>query len=358
MATFDVHAFLTDCFLQRQLSIRPNLVLTPFRGLGSADIAEVMDAFGVKVLGQTAIPPDVKARLANHGADQRSTVVISMLGLEGPDRPQVVSSTQRTVMAVQNALSLFQKTRGAIAGVYVVRTDVDPYECYVEPRVLNTRQIRHLGPQNDDDVLWALTEEALLDPLVDTYLSLYGDVVPLGDGLRWQLSLETRLTKIWTLLETMAARLSRDERRNLPGGSRRSPYLDSVVSLYAKYEVGIRTIEGDGETMDLLDVAWLLRGIFAHAGSCSAVTSADLQTRCAQWGGKLEEVVESLEADCGHLLNSFIAEQIRERHPAIDFGVNRQLTTITEIKFTGEEIPPEVTELPGAARLARRAAQG
>jgi hypothetical protein len=351
---FEFHVFLTDCFIQRPMKVRSDLILTPVEGPGSADIASVMNRFGVERLGQTEMPDHVKATQAQHGSDKRSVVVVSFLNLEGNDRREAMLSTRGTVMAIQDALALVQLTRGELGGFYVVRTDCDPMECYVEPRPPSTRRIYKLGPGQEEDIIWAAIEEALSDPLVAIYLSLYADIVRSDDGLRPQMTLEAKLTKVWTLLETMANLLPRHVQRNPPRGATGDKDVDKVAALYCKYEMGIGDITSDDGPLSILQVAYKLRGVFVHSGSCQVATRQEDRRRCERWGGKLPEIVDALESDCGRLIQSYIASQLKQRHGDISFSGNDQLTTVVQVTSRGEGQPAELVEIPGVAALARR----
>ncbi len=303
MAIYDVHTFLTDCFIPNQVQLAEGILLTPLRGKGSHDLGILMNDFGVTFLKQTPMPNEVLESQSNHCVKHGSTVVVSSLNIEAHSRKEAIESTRDTVIVVRETLALRQYTRGTIAGFYVVQTDRNPPENYVESRTQSIRRVYQLGPGDERLILGALVSESMAkNGLLRQYISLFADAISSGDALLTTMTQETRLMKMWTLLETMAVKFSGHK-------------IERVSSLYDDFQIAVRRDYRGVSGKNHLEIAYALRNVVVHSGGCDVASNSTDVDVCKAYASMLPSLVSDLTSDISFMIYLYAARLQAARLP-------------------------------------------
>lgn len=346
MPVFDVHTFIKDCFIQQQIRLGDALILTPIKGVGSSDLATVMNHFGTEYLQQTPMPNHVLQTQASHGVEDGSTVVMSVLDVQAETIREAVESTRDTAIVVRETLALRQYTRGKIAGFYVVQTDCNPNKIYVEPRIQPVRRVYQLGPGEESSFLGALVSESLAaNGLLRQYVSLFADAISSGDALLSDMMYETQLMKLWTLLETMAIDFN---------GSK----VQKIAGLYNDFQLAIRQNYEGVAGKSHLDVAYALRNVVVHAGGCSAATRQRDIDSCRTYGSMLASIVSELTSDISFIIFQYAARLQQSRLPASEGLDPVSLGDVLKVTIDAADKPPRVEIVPGTSSRTQSTNRG
>jgi len=296
MAQFDVRVFLTHCFVPAYIQVDSSISVEPFEGIGVLDVTELVDHYVRAVLHQPAQPTESKLAISDKIRREGSCIVIKVARLQGADHHDAIAATQEPIMRCRDILALRQLQRGQIAAFLSVRTDVSPVELYAEFRrpYAILRRVRNIPTGlSEQSIFGSLYSKAANHPLLRVYLSLYADTVAHSDTLVTDISIETRLMKTWSLLETMAL------------GEEPSHKKEKVRALFQRYSLATHANYRGHTGKDLLDVAYTWRNAIAHSGGCQAATDAATIQFCRDFSSEFEQILEDLSQDCCFLLHAY-----------------------------------------------------
>jgi hypothetical protein len=296
MGMYNVHIFITQCYIPSVIQVDRNIFIEPFEGVGVSNVADLIDSYLSNKLGQPLQPAAGKLPMLNKIKDDGASVVLTVTGLQASTHRDAILLTEEAVLMCRDILALRQLHRGYLAGFLSVQTDVSPVALFSFIRrpysILRKIQNVPIG-ESESDIFGRLYEKAQKHPLLGVYLSLYGDTVAYSDTLVTDISLETRLLKTWSLLETMA--LSEPPRHK----------KSKVKSLFNRCQIGTHPDYNGHKGQDLLDVAYKWRNIIAHSGGCQAASSPNDQQFCQNFQPEFEKILEDLSQRCRDLLHAY-----------------------------------------------------
>lgn len=295
MGQFDVRVFLTHCYVPSFIQMSPDIIIESFWGIGVIDVVELIDRYLEEVLKQPLQPVETKAITSNKIRDGGASTVITFSSIEASDHIEAIEKTESSLLLCRDVLALRQLQRGYVAGFLSMQTDVSPVQLYaqVRPPYPIIRKVHNLPIfETEGDIVARIADKAAKHPILRTYLSLYADAVAYSDTLVSDISLETRLMKTWTLLETMAA-------------SEQGTKRQKVKALFTHYQTSAYPNYRGYQDQDLLDIAYKWRNIIVHCGGCSAATQLDDIRFCQDLQPEFEHILEDLNQSCRGLLHAF-----------------------------------------------------
>jgi len=295
MGQFDVRVFLTHCYVPSLIQMSPTVTIEPFWGIGVMDVADLIDRYLEEVLKQPLQPVEKKVVGPNKIRDEGASAVITFSGMEASDHIEATEKTESALLLCRDVLALRQLQRGYVAGFLSMQTDVSPVQLFTQIRrpypIL--RKVQNLPFfETESDIFSRIAGKAQKHPILRVYLSLYADAVAYSDTLISNISLETRLMKIWTLLEAMAS-------------SEQGTKKQKVKGLFKRFQTSTCPDYRNHPGQDLLDVAYKWRNIIVHCGGCSAATQPDDIQFCQAFQSEFERILEDLNQYCRGLLHAF-----------------------------------------------------
>lgn len=247
MGIYNVHIFVTHCYIPSAIRVGRNIVIEPFEGIGVSDIADLIDSYLSKELEYPLQPDEGKTPMLDKIRDNGASVVLTMTGLHASTHREAIQLTEKPVLVARDILALRQLHRGHLAGFLSVQSDVSPVSLFsfIRRPYPILRKVQNLPiAESESDIFGRLYEKAQRCPLLRVYISLYGDTVAYSDTLVTDISLEARLLKTWSLLETMASSESPRHKKS------------KVKALFNRYEVGTHPNYNGHKGQDLLDIAY------------------------------------------------------------------------------------------------------
>jgi hypothetical protein len=295
MGQFDVRVFLTHCYVPSLTQMSPDIIIEPFRGIGVMDVVDLIDRYLEEVLKQPLQPVEKKAITPNKIRDEGASAVVTFSSIEASDHIEAIEKTASSLLLCRDILALRQLQRGYVAGFLSMQTDVSPVQLYAQvhrPYPI-LRKVQNLPIfETEGDILARIADKAQRHPILRAYLSLYADAVAYSDTLVSDISLETRLMKTWTLLETMAT-------------SEQGTKKQKVKALFTHYQTSAYLNYRGHQGQDLLDIAYKWRNIIVHCGGCSAATQPGDIRFCQDFQPEFEHILEDLNQSCRGLLHAF-----------------------------------------------------
>jgi len=113
-----------------------------------------------------------------------------------------------------------------------------------------------------------------------------------SDNLISDIGVETRLIKIWSLLEAMAI-------------SEKGTKKEQVKELFKHYQLSTYPDYQNHKGKDLLDIAYKWRNIVVHCGGCHAATKQSDIAFCQSFSSEFMRILEDLNQSCRFLINAF-----------------------------------------------------
>ncbi len=295
MGTFDVYIFLTNCFIGRTVSISDKEEIVPFEGIGSIDVITLIENFLHKELGQPLPPQDVKEEISQKISQEGASTILIVRDIVAVDCKEAIRSTEEPLLLLRDILTTRQLQRGHVAGFFTMQTDVNPYQLYYTPRrpYPLLKRITHLPiyEGQEADIFTYLARAATKSPLFRVYLSLYADTTALSDSIVTEIGQETRLFKLWSLLEAMAQSES---------GTKKA----KVKALFHRYKVDLHP-NYLSHGRDLIDLVYDWRNIVAHCGSSNAVTDPKDLLFCQTYKSEFSQMIDDFDWQVRFLLESF-----------------------------------------------------
>jgi hypothetical protein len=229
--------------------------------------------------------------ISNEGA----SAVITFSSIEASDHTEAIKKTESSLLLYRDIMALRQLQRGYIAGFLSMQTDVSPVQLYAQIRrpypIL--RRVQNVPIfETEGDIFSRIAAKAQKHPILRVYLSLYADSVAFSDTLISEISLETRLMKTWTLLETMAT-------------SEQGTKKQKVKALFMHYQTSTYPNYRGHKDQDLLDIAYNWRNVTVHCGGCGAATQPSDVRFCHDFQSEFEHILEDLNQSCRALLHAF-----------------------------------------------------
>lgn len=294
MSVYNVSVFLLHCYISVPVEIG-NIIMEPFEGSGIVDVAELIDKYAERYLQQPPQPLAQKITMSQKVKESGATVVLNFLGVESENHIDAINETEDALLLCRDVIALRQMQRGTIAGFLAIQTDVSPFQLY--------SQVRHPYPilrkiqnipifDNESSILARLLNKAIKHPLLKIYLSLYADTLAYSDTLITDISIEARLLKTWSLLETMAYSESGTKKQK-------------VKALFSRYSAPFFPNYHNHTGKDLLDIAYEWRNIIAHTGGCKTAVKNSDQIFCRDFQSDFLDILEDLSQSCRMLLHAF-----------------------------------------------------
>ncbi len=283
MGKFNVHIFLLHCFVPSPIQVG-NVGIRPFRGVDVSDIISLIDDFLIHELNLPPQPPEQKKDMSEKIRKDGSSVILTVEGIEAPNHVEAIKSTKEILLLSRDILALRQFQRGFIAGFLSVQIDVSPVSLYSQVRhpypIL--RKVHNIPFESESNIFGRFLQKARKDPLLQVYLSLFADTLAYSDTLVIGMNLETRLVKIWSLLETMALEEPKEYKKQ------------KVKSLLTRYRVSLFPDYHSHTGKDLIDIAYDWRNIIAHCGGCKSATKPKDIAFCKKFSAEFDDVLEDL----------------------------------------------------------------
>jgi hypothetical protein len=292
---FEVHAFLTHCFIPNTIRVNEHISITPFSGVGVMDVAQLIDEYLDSILYQPLQPEVQKRQMSEVIQGKGASLVARISQVEANDYIQAINETEELILSVRDLVSLRQLQRGVVAGFLVVQTDVFPVRLhsYVRPPFAAMRKVHNLPIfESESDITARIFRKVQKHSLLRVYLALFADTVAYSDTLVTILDQETRLLKTWSLLETMAS-------------SEKGSKKQKVRALFERYEMSTFPDYDNAFDWDLLDIAYKWRNIIVHCGSCEAATrSSDIEFR-EKYRDILPKLLKDINQACRTLIHAY-----------------------------------------------------
>lgn len=296
MGIFNVHIFLTHCFLPHTVQVSDKISIQPFTGVGISDVADLIDLYLEDVLAQPSQPTEQRIAMSERIQHNGASTVVIVEDVVATDKIEAIRMTEEIVLICRDLLALRQLQRGFIAGFLSVEKDIDPVRLYSKVRrpYSRLRKVRNIPTgESESDTLTRLYDKATNHPLLKVYLALYADSVAYTDALVTDVSIETRLMKTWSLLEAMASN---------EGGRNKKV---KVKALFGRYRLSTYPDYRNHRGKDLIDIVYGWRSVIAHAGGCKGATLSEDKRFCAEIQSEFEEILEDLSQSCRGLLHSY-----------------------------------------------------
>jgi hypothetical protein len=237
-----------------------------------------------------------------------ASVVVTFKGVVAANHIDAIKTTEARLRMCRDILALRQLQRGTISGFLVVQEDATAVRLFSEVRrpypIL--RKVHNLPLENEGEIFLGLYLKSERYPLLKVYLSLYADALSNADTLITELSTETRLLRLWTLLEAMAF------------SERGSNKKEKVRALFNRYRVSKIPNYRNHSGRDLLDIAYEWRNVIAHAGGCRGTIKANDVRFCKEFHSLFDEILEDLSSSSRMLVylyaNSLPLDKEEEPH--------------------------------------------
>ena len=295
MGQFNVYVFLTHCYIPNPIQVGSNIFIQPFQGIGAIDVVELMDRYIEEVLHNKKHPQKMKRAISNKIQSGDHSIVLEVNNIIAENYVEAIKSTEASVMLCRDILAFRQLQRGTIASFLSVQTDVNPYRFtpHVRRQYHSLRKVRNLPiGETESKIFTCYLTKAHQYPTLEAYLSLYADSTTYNDTLSSDLGYETRLIKIWGLLETMAYKEKGNKKQK-------------VKNLFKRYQLTTYPNFLAHSDKDLLDIAYNWRKIIAHSGSCTSTTNDRDKEFCDNYSPDFPKVLEKLNQSCRFLINAF-----------------------------------------------------
>lgn len=293
MGVFDVYVFLTHCFVGNPIKINDKVEVIPYKGIGVVDFLTLVENYIQAQLGQPIPPNKVKTEISASFIEEGASTIVIFRDLEAKNEEAAILLTEDSLLLFRDILAMRQQQRGNIAGFLTIQKDRDPYKLYYHPRrpYAILRKITHLPIYSDQesDIFINLTTKAMHSPLFRVYLALYADTTAYSDSMVTEISIETRLLKLWSLLEALAHAENAKRKK------------EKVRILIERNNLDLFPNYNDfGE--DLIDIVYKWRNIIAHDGGCNAATSESDKKFCQD----VSEVHKQILDDFDWLVRSLL----------------------------------------------------
>ncbi|HAW59558.1 MAG TPA: hypothetical protein DCX03_11220 [Bacteroidales bacterium] len=295
MGLFNVHIFIIHCYIPSRVSIGSKVIIEPFYGVGVMDIAEIMDRYVEEVLNQPKRPLEQKNAESKEIQKKGASVVITFSNLKASNHIEAIKNIERDLLLYRDVMAFRQLQRGLIAGFLSEQIDVNPVKFFAKIRTPYPilRKVRNLPFfETESAIVSRLIEKANHHPILKVYFSLYADATVYSDSLVSDIGMETRLVKIWFLLEAMAV-------------SEKGSKKQKVKALFERYQLTTYPNYRNHIGLDLVDIAYKWRNIVVHCGGRSAATTKKDIAFCKNISSDFDNILEELSQSCRFLLNAF-----------------------------------------------------
>jgi hypothetical protein len=291
MATFDVHAFLTQCFIESAFEMEDNVSVNPFEGSGASDVLELVDEYLVQVLQLPPQPNETRSSISETVKRKGASAVLTLSAVEADSHWQAIERAEASLRMYRDVLALAKYQRGLLSGFLSIRVDVHPphFYTFIRPPYPVLQKTYNLIP-TEERVCRSLLEKSQRHPLLAVYLALYADAVSFSDNVITDTELQTRLLKLWTLLETMALEEEPHYKR------------EKVEALFHRYPAFIHPGYTDYVEGDVIQIAYEWRNIIVHSGGCGSVKKDRDRKFCVEHQSDFARIVQLLTWACRDLL--------------------------------------------------------
>jgi len=296
MGSFDVHIFLTNCYIPSTISISNDIYIEPFYGIEVLDVANLLDRYLEEVLKQPKQPKNQKKIESEEIHSNGASTVFTFANLQALNSTEAINQTREAFLLYRDILAFRQLQRGSIAGFLVIQLDVSPVRLFasIRPPYPILRKVRNIPIfESEGDFISRIYAKAEKYPILKVYLSLYADSTAYSDSLLSDISYETRMMKIWSLLEAMAYS---------EVGSKKQ----KVKNLFRRYKLSTYPDYRNHKGKNLLDIAYKWRNIIVHCGGCSATTKQGDIEFCKIYSADFKKILEDLNQACRFLINAFV----------------------------------------------------
>jgi len=178
MGQFDVHMFLTHCYVSSRITIGSDIIIQPFYGIGVMDTTELMDKYLYEVLKQPLQPQEEKLAVSNQIRESDTSVVITFANIQARNHNDAIKKSTDSFLLFRDILTFRQLQRGYIASYISIQNDISPVQLHAlihRPYPI-LRKVRNLPiSETESDIISRFVDKTQRHPILRVYLSLYAD---------------------------------------------------------------------------------------------------------------------------------------------------------------------------------------